>query len=78
MLCPGSGGWSSPTPKEARDQDLPGIQLFDLEKDPGERVNCAEENPEVCAVLLQTLVKTIDSGRSTPGEPQENDRAVSF
>jgi arylsulfatase A len=78
IFCPGSGGWSEPAPKQARDLKLPALQLFNLKTDPSESNNIAEANPEICAHLRSLLVQTIEAGRSTPGKPQLNDREVAF
>ncbi|MFA7158624.1 MAG: arylsulfatase [Kiritimatiellia bacterium] len=70
-LCPGSGGWSYPRPgKEC--ENLPPIQLYDLDADSGERYNVFRENPEVVARLEGILSKYVLEGRSTPGSPQPN------
>ncbi|RMD76076.1 MAG: arylsulfatase, partial [Lentisphaerae bacterium] len=39
ILCPGSGGWSSPTDAEAEEQHLPEMQLYDMEADCSEQKN---------------------------------------
>ena len=74
-LCPGSGGWSAPRPGKAT-KDLPPIQLFDLDADPAEKNNLHADKPEVVAELRALLDRYVKDGRSTPGEPQKNDVAV--
>jgi len=75
-LCPGSGGWSEPRPKEAQKAGLPKVQLYDLSKDVGERKNVYDKNPEIVKRLTMLLQGYIDRGRSTPGMPQKNDVEV--
>jgi arylsulfatase A len=75
-LCAGSGGWSAPTEKKAKEQGLPPVQLYHLGRDPGETENLAAEMPERVAALRALLEGEVDRGRSTPGEPLANDRAV--
>ena len=72
ILCPGSGGWSDPTPGSPGIENLPPLQLYNLNKDMGETVNLAEEYPEVVDELRALLEKYIQEGRSTPGPVQEN------
>ena len=76
IFCPGSGGWSYPIPKGAKEMDLPPMQLYNLYDDPGEQYNLVEANPEVVKELTQLMQKYIDDGRSTPGKPQPNDRSI--
>ncbi len=78
ILCPGSGGWSQPTPKVALDEGLPARQLYDLVQDPGETTNVADKQPEIVQQLTALLEEQIRTGRSTPGRPQANDRDVSL
>ncbi len=75
-LCPGSGGWSKPVDNEARKQNLPAIQLYDLKADIAETRNVQAENPEVVARLTRLLEEQIANGRSTPGAKQANDAKV--
>lgn len=77
-LAAGSGGWSVPKEPEAKKQGLPPIQLFNLDSDPGELTNLAEENPDKVAQLLEILEQYVSEGRSTPGTPVANDREVTF
>ncbi len=74
-LCPGSGGWSYPTPPAIiNDQlDLPPMQLFNLREDIGETKNLITEYPEKAQELKEALAKIILEGRSTKGLKQEND-----
>ncbi len=76
-LCPGSGGWSDPQPPEARQQNLPPIQLFNLATDISEQNNIQADHLDVVKQLQALLQRYIDEGRSTPGERQSNDRDVS-
>jgi arylsulfatase A-like enzyme len=76
ILAQGSGGWSSPTEKEARERNLPAVQLYDLEKDIAETDNVAAMNPVVVRQLSRMLEKIIEDGRSTKGKGQANDVEV--
>lgn len=72
ILCPGSGGWSFPrTPEELK--GLPPMQLYNLEKDPGEEQNLIESHPDKVQEMKSLLSAYIQKGRSTPGAPQKND-----
>lgn len=73
VLCPGSGGWSSPTPNETKKMDLPPIQLFNLRSDPSETTNAYSSNPDKVRELYQLLESYIENGRSTPGPKQSNE-----
>lgn len=65
--APHSGGWSSPKPSEkALYKDLPEVQLYDLEKDPGETQNVSAENSAVVEKLEALLKKYREDGRSVP------------
>lgn len=75
-ICPGSGGWSHPTPVEAREQVLPSVQLFDIEKDAAEQHNVAAQHPELVKKLIALTQQCISDGRSTQGAKQKNDAAV--
>lgn len=72
-LCAGSGGWDHPTEKEAHAQNLPPIQLYNLDTDIGETRNVQSEHPEVVERLTKLLEQYIADGRSTPGAKQKND-----
>ncbi|MCW1887763.1 arylsulfatase [Luteolibacter flavescens] len=72
-LCPDSGGWSDPKPDSAEAKELYPVQLYDLEKDPAEKVNLAEKEPERVKEMAALLAKAIREGRTTPGPKQEND-----
>ncbi|VGO18319.1 sulfatase family protein [Pontiella sulfatireligans] len=72
LLAKGSGGWSSPTEKEAPKR-VPVAQLYDMENDPGETTNLYESHPEVVERLLKQLEEDVMSGRSTEGLPSKND-----
>ena len=75
-LCPGSGGWSHPKPKEAVKKGLPDIQLYDLSTDIAENINVYDKHPEKVKELYNLLMKCIDDGRSTTGVPQQNDPPI--
>ena len=77
-FCPGSGGWSYPTPKECLALELPSTQLFNLDDDPAEEQNVAEANPDIVERLTGLMQKYIAEGRSTRGLPQVNDREVNL
>lgn len=74
IMCPGSGGWSFPTPGDkAANDTLPPVQLYNLLEDPAEQFNRHADQPEKVEELKTLLTKIIRNGRSTPGVPQAND-----
>ena len=75
-LCAGSGGWSSPTEKEAVGQHLFPLQLYDMKNDIGEKNNLAKNYPEKVKALTLLMEKLIEDGRSTNGSKQKNDAAI--
>jgi hypothetical protein len=75
-LAPGSGGWSDPRDNAALKQGLPEVQLYDLERDPGETRNLHQEHPERVEQMLRRLEQIVQDGRSTPGPRQTNAVAV--
>jgi arylsulfatase A-like enzyme len=72
LLAKGSGGWTSPTEKQVA-VDSPILQLYDMEKDPGETSNLYNSQPEVVERLLKQLKLDINRGRSTTGSDLQND-----
>lgn len=75
VLCPGSGGWTHPD-REAAEQGLPLVQLYDMHKDPGETTNLHEQERGQVGKMLERLKKLVADGRSTPGLPRNNDVPV--
>ena len=75
-FCAGSGGWGQPGDAEAAKQGLPDAQLYDLSTDIGETTNFQHQHPDVVKRLTDLLQQYIDRGRSTPGEPQQNNGEV--
>ena len=53
-------------------EGLPPTQLYDLDRDPGERHNVVQAHPEIAAKLQSLLTEAISQGRTTPGPKQEN------
>lgn len=78
-LCPGSGGWSGPTPARAwKNKKLPRVQLFNLKSDPTEKTNVQDQHPELVKELVSELATVLKSGRSTAGAPQQNNGPIPF
>lgn len=70
-MCPGSGGMGMGM-IEPDTEDLPPIQLYDMEADISETTNVYREHPDTVADLTALLTKYVFSGRSTPGPAQKN------
>ena len=75
-FCPGSGGWESPKNKEAYQQGLPIVQLYDMEADIGEKTNVQADHPKIVQQLTSLMDQYVREGRSTPGKSMENAVAV--
>ncbi|WP_372721771.1 arylsulfatase [Novipirellula sp.] len=72
LLAKASGGWSSPTEKQAA-KGSPIAQLYDMQNDPAEERNLYETHPEVAERLLAQLEADVTRGRSTAGSESKND-----
>jgi len=75
VLCPGSGGWTHDDDGAAK-ADMPLVQLYDMQTDPGETRNLHADNPDKVGELISLLKRQVADGRSTPGPRQENDVPV--
>lgn len=73
IFCPGSGGWSAPQPNSEEIKDLPLVQLYNLSTDSAEEDNLQSEHMNLVEQYRNDLAKIIIDGRSTPGNPQDND-----
>jgi len=73
IFCPGSGGWSAPTPNSKGIAELPSEQLYNLSEDIGEHNNLSAENAEILEQYRTELSKIVTDGRSTQGARQKND-----
>ncbi|MFR9620708.1 MAG: arylsulfatase [Rikenellaceae bacterium] len=74
LLSSSSGGWSKPTPREAKGMaELPPLQLYNMAQDPSEEHNLYKERPEIVEELHAILMDYIERGRSTAGTPQQNE-----
>ncbi len=76
VLCPGSGGWTEPIDRDAAEDGLPLVQLYDMDADPAETTNLHDKEAERVKDMIAMLKKLVQDGRSTPGEPQQNDVEV--
>lgn len=70
LLSSYSGGWSKP---KSPPENAPRYQLYNLEQDEGETHNLYESYPEIAEKMRLRLIRYIQDGRSTPGNPQPND-----
>lgn len=77
-LSHGSGGWSEPREKSAKEAGLPAMQLFNLKNDKGETRNLISQKPALVKHLFGLLKTQIENGRSTPGKTLANDRQIIF
>ncbi len=76
ILAPGSGGWAAPRNKKAYKDGLPLVQLYDMEADVSEKQNLEAAHPDIVQHLTTLLEQWVANGRSTPGQPQQNDVEV--
>ncbi|MDR1957586.1 MAG: arylsulfatase [Planctomycetaceae bacterium] len=72
------GNWklivsANTSPRTPQRKQSPPCELYDIEKDPSEQNNLAEEKPEIVESMFVTLQTILQDGRSTPGKPQKND-----
>ncbi|MDO6603843.1 sulfatase family protein [Arenibacter palladensis] len=75
-LTPGSGGWTAPNDKKAREMGLPEIQLYNMKKDERETYNVYAQHPRVVKKLTTELKEIVENGRTTDGKLQANDVPV--
>jgi arylsulfatase A-like enzyme len=54
------------------------VQLYNLTRDPGETKNLAAEQADDASSLLEQIDTLVASGRTTPGDWLENERAVNY
>lgn len=78
LLAPGSAGWSAPKNKDAKEAGLPDMQLYNMAEDLAEQNNLIAQYPEKAQAMIALLESYVDQGRSTPGEPQENDARINI
>ena len=80
IFAKGSGGWADRRLKRSMSKEawkkLPKWQLYNLQKDPAEKINLVKKYPEKVAELKQLMTKRLKNGRSTVGPRQANDRPV--
>lgn len=77
ILCPGSGGWSYPINGQ-EPANAPTVQLYNMADNRCEdsSKNLFSTNPEKVKELTDMLIRIVDNGRSTTGEPQKNDTQI--
>jgi arylsulfatase A-like enzyme len=76
LIAPSSGGWSEPRPNSNRANQLPDVQLYNLQLDPAESTNLARREPRTVERLMRRMEELIRRGRSTPGPVQSNDAEI--
>jgi arylsulfatase A-like enzyme len=64
VLCRGSGGWT--LPENQAPATMPPMQLYNVQDDPGEKINLFAEHPEIVAKLKASLAGYQEAGRSAP------------
>lgn len=75
LLTPTSGGWSFPDPDidTSKLKTFSPIQLYNLDKDPEEKINVYQKHSRKINQLKNDLERIILKGRSTPGKEQKNE-----
>lgn len=72
-LCSDSGGYWNP---EILPDELPPVQLYNLDNDIGESANLYAEQSALVSELTERIEQIVADGRSTPGARQNNDVPV--
>lgn len=72
LLARGSGGWSAPNERQVEAGTLE-AQLYDMEKDAGEKTNLYTSHPNIAKRLLALMTEDVHAGRSTSGPASQND-----
>lgn len=68
------GYWKLLLKKQAKAK----VQLYDLQQDPGEKKTLARKYPEKVKQMISLLESLVSEGRSTSGDSQKNDAAISL
>ena len=74
LLSQSSGGWSTPTDSQAKQLNLPYLQLYNLTNDINESNNLYQKNgpyQDFIDCLILKLNQYIENGRSTNGIKQK-------
>jgi arylsulfatase A-like enzyme len=75
ILHPNAGSnRNNPKDKNNPIQNPGPVQLFNMIEDPSESNNLQAAKPEIVTALVQSLESIIQTGRSTPGAEQKNDK----
>ncbi len=77
--CSYSGGWSAPSLQQAKNQNLPPMQLFNMNAEGRNEANLENlyyEHPEVVAELTALLEESVQSGATREGAKGKNDVKV--
>lgn len=61
--CKGSGGWSL---SEQKAEELPFMQLYNLQTDPAEQTNLVEQHPARVEAMKELLMQAIERGSTRP------------
>ena len=74
IFHPGSGGWGYPS-SDKEMEGLPELQFFDMSSDVAEKANLIDEPRYRRKIrrMVRDIKEDILSGRSTPGQPVDND-----
>ncbi|HEU4607175.1 MAG TPA: hypothetical protein VFS31_03635, partial [Chitinophagaceae bacterium] len=69
-------GWELPKNRQAFNEGLPVVQLYDMDIDISEKVNVQAQHPDIVKELTKLMESYISRGRSTAGRPLKNEVPV--